>query len=262
MRKMHLLFWGSLVIALFSSAQGTGEVLNNQHITDMLKAGFSKELIISKIENSDCKFNTSTQALIELKKQRVPEDIITAMLNKNSGKKPNPVSPQHNDVKSNQGSSTVDLEILNLIHSWDKKTNAKIPLERTTAQMKTRSKALGYGGVNVVFEAPGEKSSVRFKDSLIFFIVNTGGAPPDGFVLYKLTVKKKYRQAVSANYSPIGGMKGSEGVYSVNIRSLKNGLFELTPTNPLAKGEYFFALKSTNNALTTSNAEVYAFGID
>jgi hypothetical protein len=242
-------------------AQSSLDIMNNQSVTDMIKAGFSKELILSKIQSSECKFNTSTQALIELKKQKVPEDVINAMLNKGSNKKQLQETPQQKRV-SEPDATPVNLEILNLIHAWNKHTNAKFPLERTTAQMKTRAKALGYGGVNVVFEVPGEKASVRLTDSLPFFIVNTGGAHPDGFVLYKLNVKKKYRQAVSANYSSISGMKGSEGVLSVNIRSLKNGLYELSLVSPLAKGEYFFALKSSNNAMTTSNAEVFAFGID
>lgn len=257
-----LLCWAMTFTA---PAQTSADVMNNKSVVDMIKAGFSKELIISKIETSQCKFNTNTQALIDLKKQGVPEEVITAILNKgsvNTSSKKLEQEPQKSNKKAADDIPTVQLDVLNLIHSWNKRTNARVPLERTTAQMKTRSKALGYGGVNLVFEVPGEKSAIRLKDSLPTFIVNTGGPPPEGFVLYKLTVKKKYRQAVSANYSTIGGMKGSEGVVSVNIKSIRNGLFELTPASALGKGEYFFALKSASNALTTSNAEVYAFGVD
>jgi hypothetical protein len=259
--KLFLLasFW---MLTLAASAQTSADVMSNQSVVDMIKAGFSKELIISKIEASDCKFNMSTQALIDLKKQRVPEEVITAMLNKDAHAKTQAEPHKAGDKKPAREPEPVQLDILNLIHVWDKHSNTRSPLERTTAQMKTRSKALGYGGVNMVFEVPGEKSAVRIKDSLPFFIVNTGGPTPDGFVLYKLVSKKKYRQAISANYSPINGMKGSEGVFSVNIRALKNGIFELTPATPLTKGEYFFALRSAGNALTTSNAEVYAFGVD
>lgn len=242
--------------------QGTKEVLNNQAVIEMNKAGLSKELIISKIENSDCKFNTTTAALIDLKKQKVPEEVITAMLNKPAGNG-KPAAPVAASKAAAVKPPAVDLEILNLVHIWNKKTNEAHPLEKTSARMRTRAKALGYGGANVVFEVDGEKSAVRIvSDSLPVFIVNTGGPPPDGFVLYKLTVKKKYRQAVSANLSTIGGMKGSEGVVPVNIKSLNNGLFELSPATALQKGEYFFALKSSNNAMTTSNAEVYTFGVE
>lgn len=254
-----LLCWA---ITLAACAQTSADFMNNQSVIDMIKAGFSKELIISKIESTQCKFNTSTQALIELKKQRVPEDVIAAMLDRNSNNKSEQEQRKPNNKAQGPDTATVHLDILNLIHVWNKRTNTRFPLERTNAQMKTRSKALGYGGVNIVFEVPGEKSAIRLNDSLPVFIVNTGGTLPDGFVLYKLTVKKKYRQAVSVNYSTIGGMKGSEGVISVNIKSLKNGLFELTPATPLGKGEYFFALKSSSNALTSTNAEVYTFGVD
>lgn len=245
-----------------ASAQTSADVMTNQNVVDMIKAGFSKELIILKIEATNCKFNTSMQALMDMKKQRVPEEVITAMLNKNGLAKADTKPSSTADKKTATEPAPPQLDILNFIHVWNKHTNARSPLERTTAQMKTRSKVLGYGGMNMVFEVPGEKSTIRIKDTLPFFIVNTGGATPDGFVLYKLVSKKKYRQAISANYNPINGMTGSEGVFSVNIRSLKNGMYELTPAKPLAKGEYFFALKSASNALTTSNAEVYAFGVD
>jgi hypothetical protein len=129
--------------------------------------------------------------------------------------------------------------------------------------MKSKTKALGYGGVNLVFEVPGERSAVRLNaGDQPAFIVNTGGPLPDGFVLYKLAVKKKFREAVTTNVNGVGQMKGSEGVISVNIKAMKNGLYELIPATALEKGEYFFVQRTNSNALTTTSADVYTFGVD
>lgn len=274
MRKpfLYLLLTGLFLVEIIH-AQTNKEVIDNQSIIDMYKAGFSKDLLLSKIDNSECHFNTSTQGLIDLKKAHVPESIISAMMKQ--GDKKGAVKPTITTTASVQTATEAkvaqaksnglapDLEILNLIHAWNKGNNQTLALEKTTAQMKSKTKALGYGGVNIVFEVTGDRSPVRLAGSdQTVFLVNTGGAVPDGFVLYKLAVKKKYREAVSTNVNGVGQMKGSEGVISVNIKSLKNGLYELTPAAALAKGEYFFAQRSNSNALTTSNADVYTFGID
>jgi len=274
---MSKLFFYLLMSGLFlvdiTYAQSTTEVLDNQSVIDMYKAGLSKDLLMSKIENSECHFNTSTQGLIELKKAHVPESIISTMMKQGDKKgtikatTPTMVAvPTTKDVKvapTKNNSSAPDLEVLNLVHAWNKGNNQTLPLEKTTATMKSRTKALGYGGVNLVFEVSGDKSPVRLVEgNQTVFLVNTGGSIPDGFVLYKLSVKKKYREAISTNVSGMGQIKGSEGVISVNIKSMKNGLYELAPATPLAKGEYFFAQRTNSNALTTSNADVYTFGID
>jgi hypothetical protein len=54
--------------------------LKNQDILDMIKNGLPTEIIIAKIKSSKCAFDTSTQALQELKAARVPESIIFAMV--------------------------------------------------------------------------------------------------------------------------------------------------------------------------------------
>jgi hypothetical protein len=274
MRKpfLYLLVTGLFLVETIH-AQTNKEVIDNQSIIEMYKAGFSKDLVLSKIDNSECHFNTSTQGLIDLKKAHVPESIISAMMKQGDKKGAvKPTTPTTATVQTTTETKVAqtksngpvpDLEILNLIHAWNKGNNQTLALEKTTAQMKSKTKALGYGGVNIVFEVMGDKSPVRLAGSdQTAFLVNTGGSVPDGFVLYKLSVKKKYREAVSTNVNGVGQMKGSEGVISVNIKSMKNGLYELTPATALAKGEYFFAQRSNSNALTTSNADVYTFGID
>src|SRR6516225_2491438 len=92
MRKpFHYLLLAGLLLAETLHAQTTKEVIDNQSIIDMYKAGFSKDLVLSKIDNSECHFNTSTQGLIDLKKAHVPEAIISAMMKQ--GDKKSTVKP-------------------------------------------------------------------------------------------------------------------------------------------------------------------------
>lgn len=60
------------------------EVLTNESIIKMVNAGLKTETIIRKIEASRSDFDLSTDGLIALKKANVPDDVITAMLEKRS----------------------------------------------------------------------------------------------------------------------------------------------------------------------------------
>src|SRR5262249_60566295 len=75
-----------VVVALAASLLTTGsaafaqETLTNQSIMEMLKAGLSERVVIAKIRTSPTSFDTSTDALIALKKSGVSEKVIEAMM--------------------------------------------------------------------------------------------------------------------------------------------------------------------------------------
>jgi hypothetical protein len=60
-------------------APGPG-VLQNQDVVKMTKAGFDDSIIIAKIEGSQCKFDTSPDALLQLKQGGVTPAVLKAMV--------------------------------------------------------------------------------------------------------------------------------------------------------------------------------------
>jgi hypothetical protein len=60
------------------------EVLTNESIIKMVNAGLKAEMITRKIEASRVDFGLSTDGLIALKKANVPDEVITAMQEKQS----------------------------------------------------------------------------------------------------------------------------------------------------------------------------------
>ena len=91
-REVH---W--LIIALFVLAPhvSAAEVLTNDSIITMVKAGFGEEVIISKIKVSQNQFDLSTQALVTLKAQGVSEAIIKTMVDASAPTPPvQPKRPQ------------------------------------------------------------------------------------------------------------------------------------------------------------------------
>lgn len=55
-------------------------MLHNEDIVKMIKAGLDNAIILSKINSSRCKFDTSTDALIQLKKNGINASILKAMM--------------------------------------------------------------------------------------------------------------------------------------------------------------------------------------
>lgn len=239
------------------------EVLTNKTVIDLYRAGLDSTIIVSKIETSSCKFDVSSASLIALKKAKVPANVIQAMMNKSEKistapeKKTNTIPP----VESNRDVPP-QLETINYIHFYDKAAHAAKPLERQVASYKMKKKALGFAGVQYVYEISGNKSSIRLTSDASF-IVNIGSAQPDAFVLFKVEPKDNSRQAVASDFSRIGGAQGSKGVVGISIKQVKPGIYELMPSSKLEKGEYLFAPKSGGNLMsTTTSVDVYAFGID
>lgn len=64
----------------------------NRDVLDMHKAGFGAELIAEKIRTSACSFDTTPEALIQLKNAGVPESVLVAMLRVSPGQQPESAS--------------------------------------------------------------------------------------------------------------------------------------------------------------------------
>ena len=57
-----------------------GDVLRNEDVIKMMKAGLDDDLIIAKISSSKCQFDTSTDALIQLKSSGVSAAVLKAIV--------------------------------------------------------------------------------------------------------------------------------------------------------------------------------------
>jgi hypothetical protein len=88
-----VLLMGILSTRLY--AQGNEEVLTNRSIIQLYRAGISKSVIAAKINNSTCNFDLTTNGLVDLKNNGVPDDIVTTMVNRASAGAPVPDQQQN-----------------------------------------------------------------------------------------------------------------------------------------------------------------------
>jgi hypothetical protein len=63
-----------------SASAPSADILQNQDVIKMVKAGLDDRLILAKISSSRCQFDTSTDALIQLKQSGASAGVLKAVL--------------------------------------------------------------------------------------------------------------------------------------------------------------------------------------
>jgi hypothetical protein len=170
--------------------------------------------------------------------------------------------------KSSGSSAEPQPQFLN--HIYFLQQDSLIALEQVSAEMKSKTKALGFGGNETGYEMNGEKSPVRIKNvaGMRFAVkLNTAMFDPSTMIkLYKFDSQKSGREAiVGAQGGMFNKKKNSGGANEIacNVQKSGNDVYIIIPALKLEKGEYGFVnmmMVSTNGMRATYT--VFAFGVD
>ena len=270
-KKIYLLLF-LIAIPGLSLAQGTADVLTNQTVVTMTKAGLPKSLILAKIQNSNTNFDVSVDAMILLKKQGVDDDVLTAMATK--GSTGNIISASSANINGLSKNEVLLTKAESGIYSVDEKTGDPIEMDAsvfsnsktgsgiltavTYGIAKTKQKAILSGAqANLqlsakkpvfyfVFphRAPGELGSQN-SENVGFY---NNASSPNEFMLVKFKVSGKERQIVTGSFNDYVGFSGGiDDKNKVPYRSVKisPGLYKVFFEAPLPSGEYAFVFAGT-----------------
>ena len=276
--KQFLFLLCLIVSTTIAHSQSKGDTLTNKTILQLHGAGLGVSVIQSKIESSICSFDLSTDALVALKKARVPDEVIPAMLSKSS-----PVSQATGAGDTSQaapgiyyckGSPCALTEIEASVYSQAKmgsgfltaltygaaKTNMKATLAGPSANLE-----IGERSPSFYFYFDKSASSEFGKSGAQAFWFSAATSPNE-FILVKFSVSKKTREVVTGSWNTYAGM--SSGIDDKNKVSFKYekvspGVYRVFFKEPLEKGQYCFmyAGASTYGAGGTPLQKVYDFGI-
>ncbi len=122
------------------------------------------------------------------------------------------------------------------------------PLERAfAAQMRSPSAYGSYG--SMVYRIEGSRSPFRVRtgDRVLFVVKLPAGRDPRRFQMYPLQVRPGYRQTWPAR----GGIPPS---IPITVTRITDSTFGLSPTRPLAPGEYSISPTDSN--------DTFCFGVD
>jgi hypothetical protein len=137
----------------------------------------------------------------------------------------------------------------------------RLILERTTPAQRSKIRAFGYGGASVYVEIPGATSSVRIPaGQKVEFVVRVPDQETDPNTTIKFLSFKKVGATRAYQMANVGAMglrtKMTQNDNAVAFNAEKYGpkFFKITPSQPLAPGEYCLNYSSEQAS--------FCFGID
>lgn len=168
-------------------------------------------------------------------------------------------------------------------------------LEKGSSRQEMKVKMMGMGGMDQGYGLDGEKSTVRLPSgSNLVFIFYTGAGtdsrtpeadsamrangmdpsmmsgamsamsammdPTQNVSLYDMKVEKGKRKALLQSMGLMGKSKKTSTKYTLSIKKVKEGFYEMTVDKSLPKGEYAFVMM--NMGATDQSYSLFAFGID
>jgi hypothetical protein len=270
----------------FAQAPGSqDEIMTNDEVISLVKAGLSPSIIINKIKTSKSNFDLSTDSLIKLKQANVPDPIVTAMLEAKSGKTTVSTTTTTSSVAvtgdPNDPASPHDFGI----YMFEDKNGTKkmtqmapnVSAQNRTGGGFTSSMTYGIGKVKTKANLPGTAATLQIQESqpVFYFYLDTksgglntsSGVPstPNEFALVKFNIRSDNREVTISKQNAYGGKGGLSDEYVVPFKSesLGNGVFKITPTAPLKNGEYGFYLINSGGSNTSAaiGAKFFDFGV-
>lgn len=276
----------ALIIATGSMNAVTAqdEVMTNDEVISLTKAGLAGSVIIGKIRTSRSNFDTSTDALIKLKQSGVGDDVIAAIFDAKTGKGAGTsgaaaVGPtgDPNDPMSKKNYG------IYLYEERDGQRKMTQLQANVSAQNRTGGKftasitPFGLGKVKKKANLPGRNATLQISSTspvFYFYLDSTSGglntasgipSTPNEFTLVRFNQRSDNREVTIAKENSWGGKGGLSDEYVVPLQSedLGNGIFKVTAARDLKKGEYGFYLLNSGNSNVSDGvgSKFFDFGV-
>jgi hypothetical protein len=240
----------------------SGQVLTNDSIVKLVKAGLGEDLIINMVKTQPGKYSVGADDIISLKQAGVSDKIITAMLNESvSGPTPTPVGtgiatekpgesrqPLAGGSLSESGPNTPVPKEHGLYYQA---SNRLVPIEgqvisfaRTGSRLSS-TVTFGIKSAKMNVQLLGKTSAHNTVSKPLFYYRAAEGAEAAGgsagdLLLVKMSVKHNRRQF---EIGAAGAWRASQGIsirsqLQVTRKRMESDLYRLAPAQQLKPGEY------------------------
>jgi hypothetical protein len=233
------------------------EVLTNDSVIQMVKAGLPEAVVIAKIKSTSSKFDLKTDSLVSLKKAGVSDKVLEAMVAAGSGAAPSTAAaaPAPPAPALAAGALKTQDVIYQLV------AGKYVELFATSANLETNM-AFFQSKSEVVLE--GKKAQYRISEKQPVFL-STYSSTDAPLVRLKPGDEHNDRNLKigSGAFMPFGGTQKmgvrNEDKIPVTIERDPRGFYKVTPSAALAPGEYGFILATGFGA---GSGKIYDFGVD
>lgn len=282
---MRKIFFLVLLLVFFVSknyAQTGTDTLTNKVIIQLKNAGFGNDLIKTKIQNSVCHFDLSTDALIALKKAGISDDLIATMLNSvNSALvMTNTATPDDSLEKVKPGiyyckGDPCSFKELDASVYAQAKVGAGVLTRLTYGIAKTKMKArLSGKNTNLQLREKGpvfyfyfdQKSQSNFNNAGAQPLWFASASTPNEFLLIRFAVSGNGREVVTGTWGSYAGLSSGieeKSKVAFKYEKVSPGVYKVYAEAPLRPGEYCFMYAGgTATYGVAPMQKVYDFGIE
>jgi hypothetical protein len=260
-----LLFAASLSFAIGGQSPNRQGNLTVEEVVRLARAGFSEDLIITKIKRNGKAFDLSTDELLELKKEGVSDNIVKFLLDPSQSysppsspaggspaKSPEDAKKYPEDAFANQAPSEPGLYLFNTTTPTNSELKVLLGTEIGKMPMR-KGKAIAY--------LLGAAARTRTKATKpIFYLRLSEGTNIADFVLVALNKKRDRRELDVGPPGPKQQLK-VEALRQFDFSEVGPRLFKLT-TPQLDAGEYLFFLVGSAEPPKGIYGKGCDFGID
>jgi hypothetical protein len=257
-----------------------GEQLTNDTIISLVKAGLGPETVVAKINATKGSYDTSTNALIQLKQAGVPDPVIAAMLNRSKSPvltgavadntNPDPMVPHSPGIYVLDGRGAGRMTKIDPTVSNQTKTSniwgyafsyglSSAKLKMVIPNASARVQAVGRRPTfYFYFNQSGPLAAMA--DFSMSFAATTSS--PSEFSLVRFDEKKDHREAAVASIGLASFKAGVSDKARVPFTydDLAPGVFKVSPTADLVPGEYGFIISM--GAGTGMVARIFDFAVN
>ena len=257
-----LLLVAAVSLSLPGATSLAQEVLTNDSVIQMVKAGLPEAVVIAKIKGTASKFDLKTDSLVGLKKAGVSDKVLEAMVSAGSAPAAAATTPAPTTAMPAPPAPAVAAGALKNQDVIYQLVNDKyVELFATSANLETNMQFF-QSKSEVVLE--GRKARYRIKDKQPVFL-STYSSTDAPLVKLKPGDSNDDRNLKigSGAFMPFGGTQKmgvrNEDKIPINIERDARGFYKVTPASPLPPGEYGFILATGFGA---GSGKIYDFGVD
>jgi len=272
---MRFLVLGLATLTLSLASPSSAEVMTNQTVLSLLKAGLGDDLVIAKINSEPCNYDVSTNTILSLKSSGASEKVIAAMVTRcASASDSRGIAGDDNSpdpmVRHSPG--------IYVREDWQNPSSLDLISPSKSSGIKTS----GNGSIlfplvaKLILPGASGRLSVPTANPTFYFYFNlndqavndfgqehAGAAQsPDSFALVRLKQRRDTRELEMGRASEFGGSlvsfrKGISLKSSIPFRTENKapGIYEVS-AGPLDPGEYAFVFTGGD-----SSARVYDFTV-
>jgi hypothetical protein len=253
------------------------QVLNNDSVIKLVKAGLSEDLIVTTINGAAGNYDISAEGIIAFKTAGVSDKIVAAIVAKASAPAVMATAPQPAPVVDNPDDPAAPHEAGIYIYNESAPVGSKMVMLEPSlyTQGKTGgflASSITYGIAKIkskaVIRGAHSNTRINLEKPVFYFYFEQHGAglsygssfggtsTPNEYTLLKFDVKGETRETLIASANAFGASSGTDdkATTGFTFTKLHPGVYKVVLNTPLQPGEYGFVV--------TAYSRVFDFGKD